>query len=207
MEAKPLIVGIAGGSGAGKTTFLHALQKELGKGNMTVFSLDNYYLPADKQKVDENGETNFDLPTAIDRARYFQDLCALEAGRNVEVVEYDFNNEDADPKVLRIPSAPVIVTEGLFVFEYEEVFAAMDLRILLDVDADIRLQRRIQRDGVERGYDEADVRYRWKHHVLPAEATCLEPFRDRCDLVVDNNDNFEFGLAQTVARIRILQDA
>ena len=206
MKPKPLIVGIAGGSGAGKTTFLHALQKELGEGNMTVFSLDNYYLPATKQKADENGEINFDLPTAIDRARYFQDLCSLEAGREVEVTEYDFNNEDAEPKVLRISSSPVIVTEGLFVFEYKEVFAAMDLRILLDVDADIRLQRRIQRDAVERGYDEADVRYRWNQHVLPAERNCLEPYRDRCDLVVNNNENFENGLAQTVARIRILQD-
>lgn len=204
MQHKPLIVGIAGGSGAGKTTFLHALRDALGSAQMTVFSQDNYYLPSDQQQRDANGEINFDLPTSIDRAAYFNDLCALEQGRSVEVTEYDFNNPGAEPTILTIPSAPVIVTEGLFVFHYEEVYAAMDLRIYLEVDPEIRLQRRIKRDGEERGYDESDVRYRWKHHVTPAESECLIPFREQVDLIVHNNDHFEEGLQQTVHRIHSL---
>ena len=191
---KPYFVGIAGGSASGKTSFLNDLVKAFGPEQISLVSQDNYYRPADQQQSDENGRLNFDLPDSIFREEFHRDLELLQAGIPVRREEYTFNNPAVRPKTITVNPAPIIVTEGLFVFHYDEVWHMLDYKVYLHADERIRLARRIERDSKERGYPEEDVRYQWEHHVMPAYRSYLQPYKERCDLVVDNDDHYAPGL-------------
>ncbi|MGO1521204.1 MAG: uridine kinase family protein, partial [Sphingobacterium sp.] len=117
----------------------------------------------------------------------YQHIRDLFDGKTVFQKEYTFNNPKIIPKLLEINSAPLVVVEGLFIFHYQEVDELLDYRIFLDADEPIALQRRLQRDLIERGYDHDDVMYKWVNHVVPAYNEYLLPHRERCDLVINNN--------------------
>jgi uridine kinase len=188
------LIGIAGGSGSGKTTFLRAIFERFDASQVALVSQDNYYLPKSDQVIDENGVTNFDLPTSIDRAHFFRDMVGLVEGKSIELLEYNFNNPALAPKKIFVDPAPVIIMEGLFVFHYEEIREQLDLMVYLDAHHESRLERRIRRDAVERGYPENEVRYQWENHVRPAEKLYLEPYKPQAQLVVDNTHSFDDGL-------------
>lgn len=202
MENKSYVVGIAGGSGSGKTTFLKALFDAFEPHQLALVSQDNYYFPKEKQEVDENGWANFDLPTSIDSTRFHNDLVKLASGEDIEKLEYTFNNPTKVPARIVVPSAPVIITEGLFIFHYPEINELVDYRVYVDAEEDVRLKRRIARDDVERGYPEHEVRYQWDNHVIPAERLYLEPYRANADLLIDNTHDFQTGLQQLIKHIR-----
>jgi len=199
----PLVVGMAGSSGSGKTTVLRALRSAFPEGEIAVVSQDNYYLPRHLQLVDERGVTNFDRPESIDLIEFSHDLMLLIAGQTIEQKEYTYNNPDAAPNIISVSSAPIIVVEGLFVFHYPETDALLDLRVFIMADDQVSLARRIKRDTAERGYPESDVRYRWEHHVRPAYEQYLLPHLSRCDVVIHNNANYAEDLAGLV---QILKD-
>lgn len=191
---QPYVVGIAGGSASGKTSFLKKLQERLGSDSLAIVSQDNYYLPKEDQSLDENGEVNFDLPTSIDKQSFFSDVVALVSGRSIEIEEYSFNNPVHTPAKLIITSAPIIVVEGLFVFHYPHIRELLDLRVYIDVREEIKLNRRIKRDGTERGYNEDVVRYQWENHVMPSFKKFLKPYRDDSHLIITNNITYTKGL-------------
>ena len=188
------MVGIAGGSASGKTSFLTRLKDSLPPGSVSIISQDNYYKPKDQQLLDENGEVNYDLPTSIDKEAFIADLNALLNGSSVEIIEYCFNKEGAVPKKIIVEPAAILVVEGLFVFHYPELRKLINLRVYLDVREDIKLERRIKRDRDERGYPEAVVRYQWEHHVLPSYKKFLKPYRDDSHIIITNNITFDKGL-------------
>lgn len=192
----PLIVGMAGSSGSGKTTVLHALAKALPPEALAVVSQDNYYLPRQMQQTDSQGVVNFDRPESIDRASLLLDLQALRSGQSISHPEYTFNNPEAAVRQIVIKPAPIIVVEGLFVFHFEEIDALLDKRVFILTDDQVSLKRRINRDTVERGYPEADVRYRWAHHVRPAYEQYLLPHLGRCGVVIHNNESYQADLAR-----------
>ena len=194
MSFKPYIIGIAGGSASGKTSFLRDLKGLIAKEHLAIISQDNYYHPKEKQFIDENGEINFDLPTSIDRELFHQDLVSLMANKTVQKKEYTFNNQEAEPKLIQLNPAPIIVMEGLFIFHYEEIRNLLDLRVFLDVREDIKLQRRIKRDAIERGYPEETVRYQWDNHVMPSFKAYLRPYRDDANIIITNNYTYDKGL-------------
>ncbi len=196
------IVGIAGGSGSGKTTFLTKLMAHFGPDEVALVSLDNYYRPKNQQQSDANGVINFDMPTSIDRDHFYTDMMALASGDAIEKLEYNFNNPAKEPQHIIIHPAPVIIIEGLFIFWYEEIRQHLDYSVYIDADREERLRRRIQRDQLERGYGETEVRYQWEHHVRPAEALYLEPYKNQCDLLVDNSHSMEDGLTRLVELIK-----
>lgn len=202
MKSKFYIVGIAGGSASGKTSFLKDLQEALPKGAVSIISQDNYYLPKESQVVDESGEINFDLPTSINRAEFFEDLKKLIAGMSVERAEYGFNIGNGEPKMVVIQPAPIIIMEGLFVFHYEEIRELLDLRVYIDVRDEIKLERRILRDAIERGYNERSVRYQWDNHVLPSYKKFLRPYRDSSDIIITNNISFNKGCEVLVNHLK-----
>lgn len=197
---KPYLVGIAGGSASGKTSFIKKLVKRLPINSLSLISQDNYYLPKEQQLVDENGQINFDLPTAINRRKLFSDLMALMDGKPILQKEYTFNT-DREPEMIEVHSAPVIVVEGLFVFYYEEIRKMLDLQVYLDVREDVKLKRRILRDSVERGYPEHAVRYQWDNHVMPSYKKFLKPFRDDSDVIITNNTTFDKGLEVIISHL------
>jgi uridine kinase len=189
-QVRPYLVGIAGGSGSGKTTLLNQLRVLLPEGSMSLVSQDNYYHPSHLQEADQNGELNFDLPGSIDRELFLHDINQLLKGESIFKEEYTFNNPDIAPKLIEIKSAPIIITEGLFVFYYDEIRSLLDYKVYLHAEEGVRLNRRIYRDKKERGYDENVVRYQWNNHVKPADTNYLFPFRGDCDLVIDNTHDF-----------------
>jgi len=194
MTGKPYIVGIAGGSASGKTSFLRDLCDNFPAGSVSVLSQDNYYLPREKQQCDESGEINFDLPNSIHREDFANDLQKLISGQTVERTEYGFNNPEHKAGKVLIHPAPIIIMEGLFVFYYEEIRSLLDLKVYLDVREEVKLKRRILRDALERGYSESAVRIKWQNHVMPSYKQFLRPYRDTADIVIPNNSNYLKGL-------------
>ncbi|MFT5182999.1 MAG: uridine kinase [Flavobacteriales bacterium] len=198
---KPLIIGIAGGSGSGKTTFLQALVDRVPKEKLALVSQDNYYQPIEMQQKDENGQVNFDLPISINREHFFDDINRLMTGKTITKTEYTFNNENREAQEIIVQPADIIVTEGLFVFHYNEIRDLLNYKVYIDAHEEIRLDRRIQRDLQERGYPENEVRYQWENHVIPAEQSYLEPFKPEVDLLVDNTHTFDKGLEELIKMI------
>lgn len=198
---KPLIIGIAGGSGSGKTTFLRALMDRVPKENLALVSQDNYYQPIELQEKDENGQVNFDLPISINREQFFNDINQLMNGKSITKTEYTFNNENREAQQIVVQPAKIIVTEGLFVFHYNEIRDLLNYKVYIDAHKETRLERRIHRDLEERGYPENEVRYQWNNHVIPAEQSYLEPFKPGVDLLVDNTHSFDQGLEKLISVI------
>jgi uridine kinase len=188
------VIGIAGGSASGKTSFLRQMEEEMPKGSICMVSQDNYYKPKAEQKRDSQGEVNYDLPTSIDQTVFQRDVQALIRGEAIQKLEYTFNTPGKEPQVITVEPAPIIVVEGLFVFHYKEIRDLLDLRVYLDVREEIKLQRRIQRDAEERGYSEQTVRYQWDHHVLPSYKKFLKPYRDEAHVIITNNITYDKGL-------------
>jgi len=190
----PFIIGITGGSGSGKTTFIRQLREGLNDEQVCYLSMDDYYVPREKQKTDGQGVHNFDRPKSIYRDEFVRDLKRLCKGKTVTRQEYVFNNELAEPRTLVFKPAPVIIVEGLFVFHYKELRKMLDLRIFLHAKDNLKVVRRIKRDRVERNYPLEDVLYRYEHHVLPAYEKYVEPYKEKADIIVNNNTDFNMGL-------------
>lgn len=190
----PLVIGITGGSGSGKTTFIKLLREPFQDKDVCVISQDDYYKPRSVQKKDEQGVVNFDLPNSIDKKSFLLDIEKLLAGQVVERVEYTFNNEQANPKTLLFKPAPVIIVEGLFVFHYRKINALLDLRVFLHAKENLKVIRRIRRDQMERNYPIDDVLYRYENHVMPSFEKYVQPHVEHSDLIVNNNKDFNMGL-------------
>ncbi len=191
---RPFLIGITGGSGSGKTTFIRGLREGLQEDQVCYLSMDDYYVPREKQKKDAQGIHNFDRPGSIFRREFVRDLELLCQGKTVRRQEYVFNNELADPRTLTFKPAPVIIVEGLFVFHYKELRKMLDLRIFLHAKDNLKVVRRIKRDQLERNYPLEDVLYRYEHHVLPSYEKYVEPYREKADIIVNNNTDFNMGL-------------
>jgi uridine kinase len=186
--SKPYIIGIAGGSGSGKTFFLNCFLKHFKNHEVCLVSQDDYYIPvADHMTPEENKLYNFDLPHTIDSEHFISDLRKLMRGESFTKKEYTFGNRNAVPKMLTIQPAPIIIVEGLFIMHFKEIAEAIDLKIFIDADENVALQRRLHRDLVERGYSHDDVMYKWINHVVPAYKDFLLPFKAKCDKIILNN--------------------
>jgi len=192
---KPFLIGITGGSGSGKSSFIRRLRKLFSEDQLCIVSMDDYYLPRENQVEDEKGEKNFDLPKSFDKKAFRRDLEQLMAGHTVTKEEYTFNNAGAAPRMLTFRPAPVIILEGLFVFHYKKIAPQFDLKIFINAKENLKVIRRIYRDQVERGYPIDDVLYKYQHHVLPSYERYIQPYKEDADIVVNNNDQFERGLS------------
>jgi len=201
-DGKVLTIGISGGSGSGKTTIVREIRESYSEDEVCLLSLDDYYVPRDKQLTDENGIKNFDLPGSINEEELLRDILKLKTGQSVEREEYTFNNDKVTPKMLLFKPAPIVIVEGIFIYHYNGVRDALDIKVFIEADHDIKLNRRIQRDSVERNYPESDVRYRFKHHVTPSYQQYVAPYKSICDIVINNNVNYKTGLAMLNAFIK-----
>ena len=200
---RPYIIGITGGSASGKTMFLNNLLKSFSRDEICLISQDNYYRNRQDQEVDAHGYINFDDPKSLDLHQYALDIQTIRTGNSFQKQEYTFNNPDIIPKIMTFEPKPIIVVEGLFVFYYKEIADLLDLKVFIDAKRKLRLDRRIKRDGAERGYGEKEeVLYRWNNHVEPAFQNYIKPYRKTADLVIPNNVHFEKALEILVGYLR-----
>jgi uridine kinase len=187
------ILALIGGSGSGKSTVLDGLRNHFGE-RAAVLSLDNYYRPKSELPVDENGETNFDMPVVIDDETMVSDIDVLRAGKSIHLSTYTYNRDVMKSETVTIDPAEWLIVEGLFAMAYPAMEERVDLVGYIDASPETRLARRIARDESERGYTEDEVRYQWKNHVRPADLQFIEPWKTKADVVVDNEKDWKSGL-------------
>lgn len=185
---KPFVIGIAGGSGSGKTFVLKCFLEHFTADEVSLVSQDDYYYPvAHKMTPEENTLYNFDIPETIDRDHFYSDITRLLNGQTIYKKEYTFNNPNAVPKILEIKPAPILIVEGLFIFHFTEIAKMLDFKIFIDALEEVALVRRLNRDLQERGYSHEDVMYRWENHVMPSYKKYLLPYKNECQQVIVNN--------------------
>jgi uridine kinase len=137
----------------------------------------------------------------VDRHHFERDINRLLSDESITKLEYTFNNEKREPETIVVHPAPIIVTEGLFIFHYENIRKMIDLAIFIEAPNDVRLARRVRRDFEERGYAEDSVKYQWQNHVVPAEEQFLYPYKESADIIVDNTDSYTDELDDLVERL------
>ena len=191
------IVALTGGSGSGKSTVLNGLLEHFAK-RASILSLDDYYRPKEELPIDENGETNYDVPQAINHADLFRDLKTLLSGESVSLKTYTYNKDLMKSEIITIEPSEWMIVEGLFVMHDENVRSLFDLTAYIDADPATRLERRKYRDETVRGYSPKEVEYQWTNHVRPADIKHIEPWKEKCDIVIDNESDWSEGLAQLI---------
>lgn len=196
------ILGISGGSGSGKTTFLKDLKSHFSDAELTILSLDDYYHPRETQLVDDEGVRNFDLPTSIDLDAFKKDIDRLKSGETVTRKEYTFNNDKKEPKDLVFTPSPILIVEGLFIYSDLEIRDLIDFSLLIHASDVVKVIRRIKRDRVERNYPLEDVLYRYEHHVMPSFEKYIRPYIDKVDVVINNNHNYDNALTMMVGYLK-----
>ena len=195
MPYTPFLIGITGGSGSGKTTFINKLKEQFSDDEVCVISQDDYYKPRNQQLTDDNGIKNFDLPESIEFNQLSVDIKKLLHHQIVQREEYTFNNVLKEAKIKTFKPAPIIIIEGLFVFYFEKLLdKQFDLRVFINAMDNLRVIRRIKRDRIERNYPLEDVLYRYENHVMPSYEQFIEPFIRRADIIVNNNKDFDIAL-------------
>ena len=201
MENNILVIGIAGGTGSGKTTLMKRLVEQFGD-VVTVLSHDNYYRRHDEMPFEERCKLNYDEPCALETDLMASHLDALRHGQAIDCPVYDFAQHNRSNEVVRIEPRPVIIVEGILIFENEPLRNLMDVRIFVDTDADIRLCRRIKRDVNKRGRTMESVLEQYQTTVKPMHDQYVEPSKKYAHIVVPEGGKNLVALDMIMGRIR-----
>ena len=199
---KPLVIGIAGGTGAGKTTIARAIMAELPAAAVAYIQHDAYYRDRPDLSEDARAAVNYDHPESLDSALLVEHLQTLGRGVAIERPNYDFvtHRRCAEPTIVR-PS-PVVIVEGILIFAVPELRPFLDVKLFIDTPADIRVLRRIRRDIEKRGRSFDDVRRQYYETVRPMHQTFVEPTKYRADLVIPEGGNFKVAIDLVCDRVR-----
>ena len=198
---KVLVIGIAGGSGSGKTTLLKNLVETFGDA-VAVLSHDNYYKRHDELSYAERCKLNYDEPEAFDTSLMVYQLDCLRHGEAIECPVYDYTIHNRSNQTIHIEPRPVIIVEGIMIFENPELRELMDIRIFVDTDADIRICRRIRRDVNKRGRTLESVIEQYQTTVKPMHEKYVEPSKKYASLVVPEGGKNVVALDMIIGRIR-----
>lgn len=197
------IVALTGGSGSGKSTVLNGLREHF-SGEVTILSLDDYYRPKNQLPKDDQGETNFDVPEVINYDDLLRDMRSLMAGNVVELDTYTYNKSAMSSERIQIKPAPWLILEGIFTLYHKEVREMVDIKAFIDASVATRLERRKHRDHTVRGYAPDEIQYQWDNHVRPSELKFIDPWKSKCDIVIDNENNWKRGLTQLVEMMALV---
>ena len=196
-----LVIGIAGGTGSGKTTLMKNLVEYFGP-DVTVMSHDNYYKRHDELSYEERCLINYDEPAAFDTSLMAYHLECLRRGEAIDCPVYDYTVHNRSNETVRIEPRPVIIVEGILIFENEDLRKLMDIRIFVDTDADIRLCRRIKRDVNKRGRTMESVLQQYQTTVKPMHEKYVEPSKKFANIVVPEGGKNVVALDLIIGRIQ-----
>ena len=200
MDDNILVIGIAGGTGSGKTTLMNNLISRF-EGMVTVISHDNYYKRHDDMTYEERSQLNYDEPAAFDTSLMVYHLEELRRGHTIECPVYDFTIHNRSEQTIHIVPKKVIIVEGILIFEDEALRNLMDIRIFVDTDADIRLCRRIARDVNERGRTLESVLTQYQQTVKPMHERYVEPSKKYAHIIVPEGGRNLVALDMITRRI------
>ena len=201
MEKKILVIGIAGGTGSGKTTLMKNLITEFAD-VVTVISHDNYYKRHDDLTYEERCQLNYDEPAALETDLMAKHLDILRRGEAIDCPVYDFTVHNRSDETIRIVPKKVIIVEGILIFENKPLRDLMDIKIFVDTDADVRLCRRIKRDVNKRGRTLESVLEQYQTTVKPMHEQYVEPSKKFADIIVPEGGKNLVALDMITGRIR-----
>lgn len=201
MQAEHIItIGIAGGTGSGKTTITKTLMEHFGD-DVSVLYHDNYYKAHHDLTYEERTHLNYDHPDAFDTDRLVQDLIALKSGRPVDCPVYDFTIHDQSDRTIRVEPSRVIVVEGILIFQSKELCDQMDIKLFVDTDADVRILRRIRRDVKERGRSLDSVIEQYLTTVKPMHDAFVEPSKKNADIIIPEGGKNPVAMQMVIQRV------
>ena len=201
---KTIIIGIAGGTGSGKTTLTEKLRDHFGANEVSVINHDSYYKRHDELPYEERCKLNYDHPDSFDTPLMVAHLRELRAGHPVQVPVYDYTIHNRSDKVQHIEPAPVLIVEGILPFVEPELCALFDYKIYVDTDADERILRRLVRDVKERGRSLDSVINQYLTTVKPMHEAFVEPSKRNADIIVPNGGENTTAIEMLAHHIRSL---
>lgn len=196
-----IVIGIAGGTGSGKTTITREIEKSLGS-SVTVLTHDSYYKPHHEMTYDERVLLNYDHPNAYDTDMMVRDLAMLKEGKEIECPVYDYGIHDRSENTMTVRPSRVIIVEGIMVFHHEELRNLMDIKVFVDADADVRILRRIVRDVKERRRSLDSVINQYLTTVKPMHEAFVEPSKRYADLIIPEGGENIVALEMLIGRIK-----
>ena len=197
----PLLVGIAGGTGSGKTTVAKTIASALPADRVVMIEYDAYYRDQPELTPEGRGQLNYDHPDALETELFVEHLSALRHNRGVNVPIYDFKTHRRKVESRRVEPAPVVIVEGILVFVDPKVREKLDMKIFVDTDADIRVFRRIRRDMEQRGRTFESIREQYYRTVRPMHLQFVEPSKRWADLIIPEGGNNKVALDLIIAKL------
>ena len=204
-NVSPVIVGIAGGTGSGKTTLAERIQEGVGE-RCVLIQHDWYYRDLTSFTAQERVRVNFDHPDSLDNDLMRTHLDALKRGEGIEAPQYDFTTHSRRAATMRIDPRPVIVVEGILLFAMAQLRDAFDIKLYVDTDADIRVFRRIRRDIRDRGRDFESIRNQYYETVRPMHLEFVEPSKRWADLIIPEGGDNQIALDVIIERLKRFVD-
>ncbi|MCL6631964.1 MAG: uridine kinase [Alicyclobacillus herbarius] len=201
-----LILGIAGGTGSGKSTVAQAIVKELGVDQVALLPQDAYYLDHPELTFAERSQLNYDHPHSFDTDLLITHLKELRQGHRIEMPVYDFTEHRRRPETQPLDAKPVIILEGIHVLVDERIRAELDIRVFVDTDADVRVLRRVMRDIKERGRTVESVCEQYLSTVKPMHDAFIEPSKRYADLIIPEGGENHIAISLLTSRIRQFLD-
>ncbi|QOQ38354.1 uridine kinase [Trueperella pecoris] len=197
---KPMVIGIAGGTGSGKTTLTRAIEAKFAPQAAVVFH-DNYYRPHDELPLEERAKLNYDHPDAFDNDYMVEQLHQLINGQAIDCPTYDYSMHTRAKATVRIEPAPLILVEGIVLFVEQRLCDLFDVKIFVDTDADVRILRRVKRDVIERGRTVESVEAQYLATVKPMHELYVAPSKRQADIIVPEGGRNLVALDMLVHRI------
>ena len=198
---KVMVIGIAGGTGSGKTTITRKLMQRFGN-DVSVIYHDNYYKAHHNMPYEERAKLNYDQPDAFDTDQLIEAVRALKKGRSVICPVYDYSIHDRSEKTITVKPAKVVIVEGILIFENKELCELMDIKVFVDADADVRILRRIVRDVRDRGRSLESVVNQYLSTVKPMHEKYVEPSKRNADIIVPEGGHNKVALELLMERVR-----
>ena len=198
---KSVIIGIAGGSGSGKSTFTNRIKQYFGD-DVAVIYHDNYYRRQDGIPFEERVKVNYDHPDSLETDLLVEHLKELKDGRAIECPVYDYSQHNRSNEIIKIEPRPIILVEGILLLADERIRDLLDIKVYVEADADERILRRIVRDVEERGRDLRGIISQYLTTVKPMHEQFVEPSKRRADVIIPEGGQNTVALEMLIERVR-----